>query len=154
MRNPISAATCHGAAAGYLPRVNYRAEKGFSAPPEVVFSVATDPDRIPRWLPDQLRVTDTGTKCLRVAWTDADTVEYRLVVLPDQLRVEWRPAGPDGWAGFLQVNENAAGGASVEVCVEPSGRAGESRGTDQVPRLLDATLVNLRREVADNLSVG
>lgn len=148
--------------------MSYRAEKGFSAPPEVVFNVATDPERLPRWLPNQLRLADTGRECLRVAWTGrpgqesepADgasrdqAVEYRIVVLPERLRVEWRPSGPDGWAGSLQVRENSAGGATGEVCVEATGRAGESRGSDQVPRILDETLVNLRREVADDLTVG
>jgi uncharacterized protein YndB with AHSA1/START domain len=142
--------------------VTYRAEKGFSAPPEVVFNVVTDPDRLPRWLPDQLRVADTGQRCLRVAWTDpptrdgppADGPEYRLVVLPEHLRVEWRPSGPDGWSGFLQVRESAAGGATAEVCIEPTGQAGEAADSDRVPRILDESLASLRAEVADDLTAG
>jgi uncharacterized protein YndB with AHSA1/START domain len=150
--------------------VSYRAEQGFSAPPEVVFNVVTDPDRLPRWLPEQLRVADTGQRCLRVAWIDGDTradrdtagqdgaaadgPEYRLMVLPEQLRVEWRPSGPDGWAGYLQVRESPAGGATAEVCVEPTGRAGEDRAAKRVPGIVDGSLANLRSEVADNLTAG
>jgi uncharacterized protein YndB with AHSA1/START domain len=140
----------------------YRAEQDFSAPAEVVFNVVTDPDRMPRWLPEQLRVADTGQRCLRVAWTDppgrdgppADAPEYRLVVLPDRLRVEWRPSGPDGWSGYLQVHEAAAGGATAEVCVEPTGQAGESRASDRVPGILSTSMTNLGTEVADNLTAG
>ncbi len=142
--------------------MNYRAEKGFSAPPEVVFNVATDPDRLPRWLPGPLRIVDTGRECLRVVWADnraaeagpEEGAEYRIVVLPERLRVEWRPSGPDGWSGYLQVQENAAGGAIGEVCVEAVGHAAESRGSDQASRILESTLVNLRTEVADNLTAG
>lgn len=147
---------------GYLREVTYRAEQDFSAPPEVVFNVVTDPDRLPRWLPEQLRVADTGQRCLRVAWNDPpvrdgpppDGPEYRLVVLPERLRVEWRPSGPDGWAGFLQVRQSAAGGSSAEVCVELCGQAVDDPVSGRVPRILDDSLANLRTEVADNLTAG
>lgn len=135
-----------------------------------MFNVVTDPDRLPRWLPEQLRVADTGQRCLRVAWIDRDATadrgtagqagtaaewpEYRLMVQPEQLRVEWRPSGPDGWAGYLQVRESPAGGATAEVCVEPTGRAGEDRASDRVPGIVDGSLANLRTEVADNLTAG
>jgi uncharacterized protein YndB with AHSA1/START domain len=142
--------------------VTYRSEEGFSAPPEVVFNVVTDPDRLDRWLPGQLRVADTGRRCLRVAWSDPpshdgppdDGPEYRLVVLPEHLRVEWRPSGPDGWAGHLQVYESAAGGATAEVRVEPCGRAVDDPVCDRLPRILDESLANLRSEVYDNLTAG
>lgn len=154
--------TCRGAVRGYWHQVTYRAEKGFSAPPEVVFNVVTDPDRLPRWLPDQLRVADTGRECLLVAWTDPPTregppedgLEYRIVVLPDQWRVEWRPSGPDGWAGFLQVHQSDAGGATAEVCVEPTGQAEGNPASERVPEILDASLASLNGEVADNLTAG
>jgi uncharacterized protein YndB with AHSA1/START domain len=147
---------------GYWADVTYRAEQDFSAPPEVVFNVVTDPDRLPRWLPEQLRVADTGQRCLRVAWNDPpvrdgpppDGSEYRLVVLPEHLRVEWRPSGPDGWAGFLQVRQSAAGGSSAEVCIELCGQAVDDPVSGQVPRILDGSLANLRTEVADNLTAG
>jgi hypothetical protein len=70
------------------------------------------------------------------------------------LRVEWRPSGPDGWAGYLQVRESPAGGATAEVCVEPTGRAGEDRAAKRVPGIVDGSLANLRSEVADNLTAG
>lgn len=151
-----------GSHPGYSRKVTYRAEVGFSAPPEVVFNVVTDPARLPRWLPAQLRVADTGQRCLRVAWSDPpppdgppeEGPEYRLVVLPERLRVEWRPSGPDGWAGHLQVDQGAAGGASAEVCVEPYGEAVNDANCGRIAQILDDSLANLRREVADNLTAG
>ncbi|MBX6354969.1 MAG: SRPBCC domain-containing protein [Micromonosporaceae bacterium] len=142
--------------------MTFRAEENFSAPPEVVFNVVTDPERLARWLPEQLRVADTGQRCLRVAWNDppvrdgpsAESPEYRLVVLPEHLRVEWRPSGPDGWAGFLQVRQVATGGAQAEVCVQPCGEAADDRVSERIRRLLEETLANLRTEVADNLTAG
>jgi uncharacterized protein YndB with AHSA1/START domain len=136
--------------------VTYRAEQDFSAPPEVVFNVVTDPDRLPRWLPSQLRVADTGERCLRVQWTDPPTgvPEYRLLVLPDRLRVEWRPNGPDGWSGFIQVRQGPAGGATAEVCVAPTGQPGGNQAADRVPGILETSLANLGSEVADNLTAG
>lgn len=132
--------------------MTYRAAQGFSAPPEAVFNVATDPDRMARWLPRQLRVAGTGRECLRVAWDPGDEHEYRLVVLPERMRVEWRPRGPHGWSGFLQVADSPAGGATAEVCVEPTGEVRDA--PDQVPDLLGAAMMNLRREVADNFTAG
>lgn len=121
--------------------MSYRAEKTFSAPPEVVFNVATDRDRLSRWLPE----------CLRAE--DAD-MEYRLAVLPERLRARFHHTGRDGWSGFLQVRENPAGGCTAEACVAATGRAGDSLGADQVIKLLDNALASLHAEVADDLTVG
>lgn len=133
--------------------MTYRAAKDFSAPAEVVFDVVTDPDRLARWLPGQLRVADTGRESLHVSWQDPpQQTEYRLVVLPERLRAEWRPSGPEGWSGFLQVRESPAGGATAEVCVEPTGHVPDQ--ADRVPGLLDTALANLRREVGENLTAG
>jgi uncharacterized protein YndB with AHSA1/START domain len=132
--------------------MTHRAAADIDAPAEVVFNVVTDPDRLARWLPSQLTVADTGTERLRVSWDGAaDAREYRLVVLPERLRVEWRPSGPDGWPGFLQVHDNPAGGATAEACVEPAGQVG---GVDRAPEVLDAAMTNLRREVKDSLTAG
>lgn len=151
LRAPL-ATRMHPSCSGYLHDVTHRAATDIDAPPEIVFNVVTDPDRLARWLPTQLRVADTGRECLRVSWDGAaDEREYRLVVLPERRRVEWRPSGPHGWAGFLQVHDNPAGGATAEACVEPAGRAG---GADQAPGALETAMTNLRREVADSLTAG
>jgi hypothetical protein len=117
--------------------VAYQATRGISAPPEVVFSTATDPDRLARWLPEPLR---------------ARAGEHRLSVLADRMRVEWRPAADDGWSGFLQVEQLPAGGSLVEVTTESTGSAGGA--DDDVIKLLDGALTELDREVVDNLTAG
>jgi hypothetical protein len=102
-----------------------QASCGMSAPPEVVFSTATDPDRRDGWLPRELRLgpIDTGP----------DTYEVRL------------SAGPGGSdpAGVLQVRPGDAGGAMVELSVSADGGAAP-----------EEILGNLERMVTDNFNAG
>ncbi|WP_329111470.1 hypothetical protein OG792_27645 [Micromonospora sp. NBC_01699] len=107
------------------------AERGMSAPPEVVFNTATDPDRVDAWLPAPLR-RDGGTPA----------------GITDPLGAHWRTSGSPTWSARLQVRPGDAGGASVrlELAADP-----QDRGLD---RLADESLVNLAREVADNLTPG
>ncbi|GGM18896.1 MULTISPECIES: hypothetical protein [Micromonospora] len=108
------------------------AERGMSAPPEVVFSTATDPDRVAGWLPEQLR-------------TDGD---QRPEVDADRLSARWGSASAPGWSAEIQVEPAAAGGARVRL--DLAGDPG-----DQVSDgLADRTLENLARTVADNLTAG
>ncbi|WP_328343600.1 hypothetical protein [Micromonospora sp. NBC_00421] len=102
-----------------------RAERGMSAPPEVVFSTATDPDRTDAWLPGTLRADGPAPT------TRSD----------HELRARWD--GPDG-AAELQVAPADAGGARVRLELP----AGSADG------LADESLVNLEREVAENLTAG
>ncbi|MEV6704549.1 hypothetical protein [Micromonospora wenchangensis] len=102
-----------------------RAERGMSAPPEVVFSTATDPERIDAWLPGALR-------------TDGPTPSSRS---DDELHARWD--GPDGTAE-LRVAPADAGGARVRLELPAGADAG----------LADESLVNLEREVAENLTAG
>jgi hypothetical protein len=119
--------------------VKYEATRGISAPPEVVFNTVTDPDRLAGWVPQQLR---------------AKADEHEVSVVAERLRVEWRPAGSDGWTGALQVRDGSAGGAQVEVTVEPTGSPADPPDGDDVPSQLDGALTELDREVVDNLTAG
>ncbi|MEH0842869.1 hypothetical protein V6U81_10815 [Micromonospora sp. CPCC 205711] len=100
------------------------AERGMSAPPEVVFSTATDPDRVSAWLPNSLRRNGDGP-----AETDGE-----------QLRARWEG---DAGAAELRVEPADAGGSRVRLEL-PEGD----------PGLADETLTNLAREVAENLTAG
>ncbi|MFG2064205.1 SRPBCC family protein [Micromonospora sp. NPDC048871] len=101
------------------------AERGISAPPEVVFNTATDPDRSAAWLPEPLRS----------AVRDGDS---------DGLRARWRSRDTD-WTAELKVTPQDTGGT----------RAGlDLSGAGQPDRLADEALANLAREVADNLQAG
>lgn len=108
-------------------------ERGMSAPPEVVFSTATDPDRASAWLPEPLR-------------TDGD---QRPEVTPERLRARWSSASHPGWSAEIQVEPADAGGARVRLDL-----AGDSDGRTVDDDLADQTLTNLAREVADNLTAG
>ncbi|WP_229403166.1 hypothetical protein [Micromonospora okii] len=107
------------------------AERGMSAPPEVVFNTATDPDRAAAWLPEPLR-------------TDGDS---RPDVSAGQLRARWGSDSAPGWSAEIQVEPADAGGARVRLDL-----AGASGQPD--PGLADQTLASLAREVADNLTAG
>ncbi|SCL12926.1 hypothetical protein [Micromonospora inyonensis] len=109
-----------------------RVERGMSAPPEVVFSTATDPDRATAWLPEPLRT---------------DGAE-RPQVEPDGLRARWSSSSGPGWSAEIQVEPADAGGARVRL--DLTGGSGE-QDTDA---LADQTLANLAREVAENLTAG
>ena len=100
-----------------------------SAPPEVVFNTATDPDRASAWLPEPLRGDGSPAAAISAE----------------------RAAGPVGsdaadWSAEIQVEPADAGGARVRLDL--------AGGSDGRPALADETLANLAREVADNLTAG
>ncbi|GIJ80827.1 hypothetical protein SAMN05443287_10352 [Micromonospora phaseoli] len=104
------------------------AERGVSAPPEVAFNTATDPDRISAWLPEPLLSADPAR--------DGD---------PQQMRARWDARHSD-WTAELRVESTDAGGCRLRL--ELGG------GGDDADQLADEALTNLAREVADNLQAG
>jgi carbon monoxide dehydrogenase subunit G len=108
-----------------------QAERGMSAPPEVVFNTATDPDRLSAWLPAPLRGAGD-----------------RLDLSTDNLRARWSTTGPAGWSAELRVGPVGAGGASVRLSLDgdPSG--------GRLEEVAEEALASLAREVADNLTAG
>ncbi|MDM4720455.1 hypothetical protein QTQ03_13040 [Micromonospora sp. WMMA1363] len=102
------------------------AERGVSAPPEVVFNTATDPNRASAWLPEPLRV-------------DGAPAEH---VSAEELAARWRAAGE--WAAELRVDPADAGGARIRLDLTGGG----------ADHLVDTALDSLAREVADNLQAG
>ncbi|SDX91158.1 hypothetical protein SAMN05444365_10139 [Micromonospora pattaloongensis] len=111
-----------------MPTETARVERGVSAPPEVAFDTATDPDLRPAWLPEQLR----GVRPSRDA---------------DDLTVRW-DAGSSGWSLALRVHTIEAGGATVRL--ELTGDAPR----DQLSALAEETVANLTRMVGDRLTAG
>jgi hypothetical protein len=103
------------------------AERGMSAPPEVVFNTATDPDRSSAWLPEELRRSGTH----RVEVLDAE-----------DLRARWSSEAA-GWSADIDVEPADAGGARVRL---------DLAGTDH--GMADEILASLAREVSDNLNAG
>ncbi|MFV2102722.1 hypothetical protein [Micromonospora sp. LOL_024] len=103
------------------------AQRGVSAPPEVAFNTATDPDRISAWLPEPLLSADPDR--------DGDV---------QRLRARWG-ARHDDWSAELWVEPADAGGCWLRL---------ELGGGDEADRLADEALTNLAREVADNLQAG
>jgi hypothetical protein len=100
------------------------AERGMSAPPEVVFNTATDPDRRHTWLPADVRVEP--------AEVGEETFEARLT------------SQGDGPAGMLRVDPGAAGGSSVRLRVD------DGPASASAQEMLDS----LEREVSDNFNSG
>ncbi len=102
------------------------AERGMSAPPEVVFNTAIDPDRAAAWLPEPLLS----------AFRNGDTA---------QLRARWDAPDTD-WAAELTVQPVDAGGARLRLDLAGGGQ--------EAGRLAEEALTNLVRAVADNLQAG
>jgi hypothetical protein len=121
--------------------VTATAERGISAPPEVVFDTATDPTRADAWLPDPL-------------WTVPGGASFEVVgdpAEPEVMRAEWHAndTGMAGeWSAVLCVRPLPVGGATVRLDLDGAGTSpGEAR-------LAQESLAALDRAVADNLSAG
>lgn len=111
--------------------MSYGTERGFSAPPEVVYNTVCDPDRRSGWLPPGLPPPDRADG--------------------DRMRLEWSAGRAAGRGGYLQVRPISSGGAAVVWSLDDA--LAERTGAG-LPRALDDALTNLAREVADNLNTG
>ncbi|MDG4769524.1 MULTISPECIES: hypothetical protein [Micromonosporaceae] len=105
------------------------AERGVSAPPEVAFGTATDPDRRAAWLPGPLRQVPAEP------------------AHGDHLQARWSTAGGP-WTAVVQVYPVQAGGAMLRLELD------SDLPHEQLTRLADETLTSLVRAVTDNLNAG
>jgi hypothetical protein len=103
-----------------------------SAPPEVVFNTATDPDRVSAWLPPPLR---HGRR------RPPD-------VTAGPMRARWISGLSPGWSAQLQVHQIPAGGAKVRLDLEAD------RPDQRLTEIAHESLASLAREVADNLTAS
>ncbi|WP_018252135.1 hypothetical protein [Salinispora mooreana] len=102
------------------------AERGMSAPPEVVFNTAVDPNRMSAWLPEPL-------------WAGGrPATEIR----PAELTAHWQAVGD--WTAQIRVDPADAGGAWIRLDL--------TGGT--ADRLVDEALADLAQAVEDNLQAG
>jgi hypothetical protein len=131
----------------------YEATKGMPAGSEVVFGVASDIERLDRWLPHGLWVRDSGPNTLEAG---GDVVpgdgrhEGLFDVSADQLRVEWGGRDHPGYAGWLQVSDSESGTSEVTVHIslldEPVEKTSRTRA-DEVQGMLEDSLRRLSDEV-------
>jgi uncharacterized protein YndB with AHSA1/START domain len=120
------------------------------APPEVVFHVLTDPDRVMRWLPDNLTAEVAGPDLVRVISGSA-TGNVRRSVVPEELRLKWSAVDYAPHEGEVRVEDSGGGGSTVEVTVRlDAGTAPEAR----VRQMLARGAEKLRSDVAENLTAG
>lgn len=118
-----------------------------AADADIVLNTAADPARAGAWLPDVVRVVDSGPGTLDVSWTpDGAVRRYEVHVRPTEHRLEWRPVDHDGWRGELLVTDKGAGSSEVELRVDTGGA--------DVGPALDEALEGLAVEVDQNFSVG
>lgn len=110
------------------------AERGISAPPEVVYNTATDPHRAD-WLPAALR--HDGAR------TDGSG---------EELSAEWRSDATPDWSARLRVEAADAGGTRVRLDVTAD--AEQENGDQELADVADGSLDELSRLVADNLTAG
>ncbi|GAB3944192.1 hypothetical protein [Micromonospora vulcania] len=109
-----------------------RAVRGMSAPPEVVFSTATDPNRASAWLPEPLRVD--GSPAAEIS--------------AEELWARWGDGDDADWSAEIRVEPVDSGGARIQLDLADGS---DGPAPDQ---LADEALANLVREVADNLQAG
>lgn len=124
------------------------ASYGFTAPPEVVFGVLTDPDRAARWLPGGGQVVAASAERIRISDGQRDH-GYGVEIAGSGLRVRWQSLDDGGTHGAARV-EDAPGGGSVVHAEVTTPDGDEKTVTD----LLDEAMGALRSEVADNFNAG
>ncbi|MDG4767371.1 hypothetical protein O7632_25245 [Solwaraspora sp. WMMD406] len=105
------------------------AERGVSAPPEVAFGTATDPDRRTAWMPAPLHQA------------------RREQVSADRLQARWRATGTS-WAATVQVYAVQAGGAMMRLELDAD------LPHEELTRIADEALTGLVDAVTDNLNAG
>ncbi|WP_290050913.1 hypothetical protein [Amycolatopsis solani] len=103
-----------------------------AADADIVLNTASDPTRAKAWLPG------------------GDSREYDIDLRAAEGRVEWRPAGHDGWPGRLRVVGSGSGASQAELQVEVD----DAADPDEVRESLDGALRALAAEVDQNFNVS
>jgi uncharacterized protein YndB with AHSA1/START domain len=122
----------------------------FTAPPEVVFGVLTDPHRTHRWLPRGFAAEAGDTDRVRVRG-GSQVYEFQVQVIADRLQLRWRMLDDSGRDGLIRVEDAPAGGSVVHAQIAAAGPPEqESRLRD----LLGESMRHLQRDVSDNFNAG
>ena len=122
----------------------------FTAPPEVVFGVLTDPDRTSRWLPQGMNTESAALDRVRVRAGER-VHTYGVKVVTDTFELQWHSEDVPGLHGTAQVGDGPAGGSVVHAEVSAPARL---TGEAHVRELLEETMVHLQRDVSDNFNAG
>jgi uncharacterized protein YndB with AHSA1/START domain len=122
----------------------------FTAPPEVVFGVLTDPHRTYRWLPRGFDVETGDRDRIRIR-SGSQVYEFQVQVSTDRLQMRWQPLDGSGRDDSVRVDDAPAGGSVVHAEIAVTGPAEqESRLRD----LLGESMRHLQRDVSDNFNAG
>jgi hypothetical protein len=105
-----------GTAAGMS---EYEASLRVPVPPDVLFTAASDPERVASWVPVVDEAERSGDDALTVHGEVGDR-EALWRAQEDQRRVEWGSRGEGSYAGWLQVYESGTRPDECEVVVHLS----------------------------------
>jgi uncharacterized protein YndB with AHSA1/START domain len=105
-----------------MPTVTRRRSLG--APPDEVWGVVSDPERLPAWWPGVTRVEEASER----SWTTVMTSSRGKAVRVDYTRVEWRPPHRLVWRQELEASpfERILSESITELELAPA----EDGGTD------------------------
>ena len=86
----------------------------FEAPPEVVFSTLTDPERADRWAPPGVRVAWLDRERVRVSFGNSG-MAYEVRRSGEATALEWRRSGRPDMHGTVTVEDGPAGGSVLRL---------------------------------------
>lgn len=122
----------------------YEASRRVAAPPEAVFAVAGDPQRVAEWVPAVDTVEPAGADALTVHG-DVGNREALWRAQDDQRRVEWGSRGDGRYAGWLQVYASGTDADECEVVIHLSFLA------DQAPAHAGGAAAHVEQELDEAL---
>jgi uncharacterized protein YndB with AHSA1/START domain len=120
------------------------------APPELVFHVLTDPDRISRWLPSSLSAEVLARDIVRIS-AASGAADFQRSAVPAELRLGWTRLDGAPMDADVRVEDSGGGGCTVDVTVR---MAGEPVLEPQVRQLLRNGAERVCSDVEDNLTAG
>ncbi len=121
----------------------------FEAPPEVVFSTLTDPERADRWAPPGVRVAWLDRERVRVSFGNSG-MAYEVRRSGEATALEWRRSGRADMHGTVTVEDGPAGGSVLRLdATVPDGA-----DVERIRELVSGAIDQLRGDVADDVSPG
>jgi hypothetical protein len=138
----------------------YEVERGMPADAEIVFDVASDLERMDRWLPRDVRVEPVGPNQVRYHSDTAapDSARRRGIVGvvgvdTDQLRVEWGSGDTPDYTGWLQVFHGGTGSSSALLHLSFRGGQPESRADSRAAHLVEHEMSVALDRLADEVGM-
>lgn len=140
----------------------YEASRRMPAPPEQVFDVACDLQRMDDWLPRDVHLESADPPEAEVVvchGADAERERALIRAQRDQLRVEWGTRDTDEYAGWLQVFGIQPEGSDVTIHLsffddEEEGKEEQGPPRPMVEAALRQSLDRLAEMVGQRESAG